>query len=172
MLDIGWPELFVIGLVTLLVVGPKELPKVLRTVSTLMRRARSLASEFQRGVDEMIRESELSELKKGLTDATDPSIIERFADEVDGDRSIRSALEPADELKAPITGKTGKAPPHSVTPPADPFAKAAAPAPSAETPADGSAAGDAPAPRQDEGDDGQGRNAAPPTVSGGASASG
>lgn len=188
MLDIGWPELFIIGVVTLLVVGPKELPKVLKTVSALVRRARSLASEFQRGVDEMVRESEIAELKKGLTDVSDPSIIERFADEVDEDRSIRKALEPAEELKAPMErpskkarGVQGKpAPAHSVTPPADPFETGVPETPekdaaTADTPSPSAAPSDSggeTVPRQDEGNDGPDEKPKTPTVSGGASASG
>lgn len=66
MFDLGWSELFIIGLITLLVVGPKELPRVLRTVSQLMAKARGLAREFQSSVDEMVRESELDDLKKEI----------------------------------------------------------------------------------------------------------
>lgn len=182
MLDIGWPELFVIGVITLLVVGPRELPKVLRTVSQLVRRARSLASEFQRGVDDMVRDSELSELKKGLTDVNDPSVIERFADEIDGDRSIRKALEPAEELRAPVERDAGPsktagqmAPAHSVTPPADPFETVRADGAAAAAPADQAAgvsdAGSGTA-RQDDGDDIPDEKPAAPSAPGGASVSG
>ena len=66
MFDLGWTELFIVGLITLLVVGPKELPRVLRTISQVMAKARGLAREFQSSVDEMVRESELDDLKKEI----------------------------------------------------------------------------------------------------------
>jgi sec-independent protein translocase protein TatB len=64
MFDIGWQEIFVIGMVTVVVLGPKELPRAIRTVTGLVRKARLMAYEFQRGVDEMVRESELDDLRK------------------------------------------------------------------------------------------------------------
>ena len=66
MFDLGWTELFIVGLITLLVVGPKELPRVLRTISQVMAKARGLAREFQSSVDDMVRESELDDLKKEI----------------------------------------------------------------------------------------------------------
>lgn len=62
MLDIGWSELLVIGAVALIVVGPKELPKLLRTVGQFVGKARSMAREFQRSMDEAAREGDLKEL--------------------------------------------------------------------------------------------------------------
>ena len=46
MFDIGWPELFIIAVVVLLVVGPKDLPKVLRTVGHLAGKAKAITREF------------------------------------------------------------------------------------------------------------------------------
>ena len=66
MFDIGWQELFLIGLVTILVVGPKEIPRVLRTVVVSVRKVRGLASDFQRGIDELARETELDEIRRDL----------------------------------------------------------------------------------------------------------
>ena len=68
MFDIGWSEMAVIALLTLLVIGPKELPRVLRTVGQWVRKAQSLAREFQRGLDDMAREADLEDAKK-LVDA-------------------------------------------------------------------------------------------------------
>lgn len=66
MLDIGWVELSIIALITILVVGPKEIPRVLRTVTQVMRKVRGMASEFQSGIDDLARESELDDLKKDI----------------------------------------------------------------------------------------------------------
>ena len=56
MFDIGWQELFLIGVVTLVVVGPKDLPRVLRTGARFLHKARAMSREFQNGLAEMARE--------------------------------------------------------------------------------------------------------------------
>ena len=66
MIDLGWTELFFLAVILIVVVGPKDLPGVLRGLGRIMRKVRSLADEFRRGVDEFIRESELEELNDGV----------------------------------------------------------------------------------------------------------
>ncbi|MEM8820514.1 MAG: Sec-independent protein translocase protein TatB, partial [Pseudomonadota bacterium] len=56
MLDIGWSELMVIGVLALLVVGPKELPGLFRTVGQYVGKARSVAREFQRSMEDAARD--------------------------------------------------------------------------------------------------------------------
>lgn len=58
MLDIGAMELFVVAILALVVVGPKELPKLLRTIGGLMRKARELTAEFRDGVETLAAEAE------------------------------------------------------------------------------------------------------------------
>ena len=62
--DIGGLEILVIGLVALLVVGPKDLPLLMRKVGKFMARARAMANDFRSSFDEMARQSELDELRK------------------------------------------------------------------------------------------------------------
>lgn len=64
MLDIASSELLLVVLVALIVIGPKDLPKVLRVVGKWMGKARGVASQFRAGFDEMVRQSELEELEK------------------------------------------------------------------------------------------------------------
>ena len=71
MLDIGWSELMVIGIVALVVIGPKELPGVLRSVGAMIGKLRRMAGEFQGTFQEALREAELSDLKKDLTGFAD-----------------------------------------------------------------------------------------------------
>jgi sec-independent protein translocase protein TatB len=66
MFDIGWSELVLIGIVALIVIGPKELPTVLRTVGQYMTKIRRMASEFQGQFQEAMREAEMDELKKNV----------------------------------------------------------------------------------------------------------
>lgn len=88
MFNLGWPELFVIGVITLIVVGPKELPKVLRTVSAIMGQMRKMTREFQRGVDDFVRDSEIDEMRKEVRSIADGADIQKQMDrmlEEDGD---------------------------------------------------------------------------------------
>jgi len=64
MFNIGWSELLVIGIVALIVIGPKELPGALRTLGQWMAKIRRMASEFQNQFHEAMREAELADLKK------------------------------------------------------------------------------------------------------------
>jgi sec-independent protein translocase protein TatB len=64
MFDIAWSELLIIGVVALVVVGPKDLPKLMRTAGQWMGRARAMADQFKRSFDDMARQAELDELRK------------------------------------------------------------------------------------------------------------
>lgn len=64
MFDIGWSELLVVGVVALVVVGPKELPGLLRSLGRAMSTVRRMAGEFQGQFNEAMREAELDELRK------------------------------------------------------------------------------------------------------------
>ena len=74
MFDIGWPELFIIAVVVLLVVGPKDLPKVLRTVGHLAGKAKAITREFRGHVDDMIRDSELEDVRDQINSAGESSL--------------------------------------------------------------------------------------------------
>ena len=66
MFDLAWSEILVIAVVAILVVGPKDLPRLMRIVGQWVAKARRMASHFQAGVDEMIRQAELEDLRKDL----------------------------------------------------------------------------------------------------------
>src|SRR3974390_727223 len=70
MFGIDSPELLVIAIVALIAIGPKELPGLLRTWGKWMAQMRGMASEFRGHVDEMIRQSELAQVKKELEGST------------------------------------------------------------------------------------------------------
>jgi sec-independent protein translocase protein TatB len=76
MFDIAWSELFVILIVALVVVGPKDLPKLMRTAGQWAGRARAMADQFRRSFDDMARQTELDELRQEVsklkTDALKP----------------------------------------------------------------------------------------------------
>ncbi len=86
--DIGWPELMLIGVVALVVIGPKDLPRALRVAGFWVRKARTLSREFQGSIDQMIRESELDEVREDLKKAA----------EFDLEKEIRNTVDPTGEL--------------------------------------------------------------------------
>lgn len=116
MLDIGWSEMAVIALVALVVIGPKDLPKVMRTVGQWMRKARSVSREFQSSIDEMIRDAELDDAKKAIQ-STRNFNVDRMLDETidptgDLKKEVRAIdAEARDDGKKPAAdaAKTGKA---------------------------------------------------------------
>src|ERR1700720_2894716 len=90
--DIGWPELMLIGVVALVVIGPKDLPRALRIAGIWVRKARTLSREFQSSIDQMIREAELDEVREDLQKAA----------EFDLEKEIRHTVDPTGELAQTI----------------------------------------------------------------------
>ncbi len=68
MFDISWTEFLLIGVVALMVIGPKELPGVMRTLGQWTRKIRSMAADFQNQFQEAMREAEMADLKKEVDD--------------------------------------------------------------------------------------------------------
>ena len=64
MFGIGYSELLVIGIIGLVVIGPKDLPRVMRQVGRFVGKAQGMARHFRSGIDTMIREAELEEMEK------------------------------------------------------------------------------------------------------------
>ncbi|BDW89045.1 Sec-independent protein translocase protein TatB [Thalassospira tepidiphila] len=64
MFDIGWTEMALVAVVALFVVGPKELPHLLYKLAGYWKKVRGMAREFQSGIDDIIREAELDDLRK------------------------------------------------------------------------------------------------------------
>jgi len=92
MLDIGWPELLIIALVTIIVVGPKEIPRVLRTVTQVLRKVRSMASEFQSSIDDLAREAELDDLKKDIEKVASTDIAGELEREIDPSGEVNKSV--------------------------------------------------------------------------------
>ena len=68
MFDIGWAELLVIATVLIVVVGPKDLPAMLRTFGKTVAKLRGMAAEFRGQFDDALREAELDEVRKAVDD--------------------------------------------------------------------------------------------------------
>jgi sec-independent protein translocase protein TatB len=141
MFDIGWSELVVIGVVALIVIGPKELPAVLRAIGQWTTKIKRMAGEFQSQFQEAMREAEMADLKKEV-DAATKGMTSHF-DPLDVDEATRwepskdsSTDSKSDSKTEPAADATPDAVPvatppetHAVVTPAEPAA-ANAPEPS------------------------------------------
>ncbi len=67
--DFGFMELFIVAVIAMIVVGPKDLPKVMRSVMAMIRKVREMGSEFQAGVKKMADEVELDAITRKLNEA-------------------------------------------------------------------------------------------------------
>ena len=88
MLDIGGWEFLVVAFVLIMVVGPKELPKMLRGFTRVMRQVRSMAAEFSRSMQTMADDAELGDLKSTLEDVKRGNLA-----------GVADAIDPAGNLK-------------------------------------------------------------------------
>jgi sec-independent protein translocase protein TatB len=138
MLNIGWGEFLIIGIVALIVIGPKELPGVLRMVGQWMTKLRRMASEFQGQFQEAMREAEMADLKKQVDDMTtqaksyadfDPigdvrKEVESTQQQIESAISDPSASTPTAAGPSPVPAAAAE----PATPPVEPAASAPAPA--------------------------------------------
>jgi sec-independent protein translocase protein TatB len=63
MIDLSWSHILIVLVVALVVVGPKDLPRLMRIVGRWMAKARAMADQFRKSFDEMARQAELDELR-------------------------------------------------------------------------------------------------------------
>ena len=110
MLDIGWTEMVVIAVVALLVIGPKDLPRVLHQVGKYTGKARAMLREFQQGMEDMAREAELDEMRKKLDAARNLDLGKELKDAVDPDNTIGKAFAPPTEPFAPSVPRAPESP--------------------------------------------------------------
>ncbi|UKV16504.1 Sec-independent protein translocase protein TatB [Thalassospiraceae bacterium SW-3-3] len=106
MFDIGWTEMALVAVVALFVVGPKDLPHVLYKLAGYWKKVRGMAREFQGGIDNLIREAELDDLRKQVTDArssTSDFIENKIAEPK---AAPKAADKPADKTDSKSETKT------------------------------------------------------------------
>lgn len=113
MFDLEWSKLLVIGVIALLVIKPKDLPRVLRTVGYWVRHARQVASEFQSSIEQMAREAELSDVKKDIEDAAKKvtTDIQNTIDPVEVEKLFNEPATPPVATDPSIAGAPPPTPP-------------------------------------------------------------
>jgi sec-independent protein translocase protein TatB len=120
MFDLGWSEMLVVLVIAIVVVGPKDLPKAVASISRYIRKARSMARDFQSGMDQLAKDTEFDEIQKEMKKATDFDIknqLEEAMGPID--------LDAEDDIKPEILDEAPEPGPETVNiaPPDDDVAK-------------------------------------------------
>ncbi len=124
MFEIGWTEMLVIAIVMIVVVGPKDLPKMLRTFGRTTQKLRSMAGDFRKQFDEALKEAELDDVK-GLVDDVrklNPAneIRQAMSPMQKAAADVRAGLDSALNPAKSATAATAAAATPALTPMADP----------------------------------------------------
>jgi sec-independent protein translocase protein TatB len=101
MFDLGWTELLVIGVVALIVIGPKDLPVMFQTIGRFVGKAKGMAREFSRAMEDAAKDSGVNEVAQGLRAATNP--VKTATDSVRNVAKDMTNFDPESE-----TGKLAK----------------------------------------------------------------
>ena len=103
MLDIGWQEFTLVAFTLLIIVGPKDLPKVLKSIFKFIDKIKNYAYDFKSSVSEMNDELELSELRKDVLDIKkDNAILETKKSIVDAEKefkNLKKTIKPRKKIK-------------------------------------------------------------------------
>jgi len=110
MFDIGWSEMAVIMLVALVVIGPKDLPRLARNLGQWVAKGRAMAREFQRSLEDMAREAELDDVKREIEKVGRTNIKKSIEKTIDPTGDLGRAFDPnAKPLAASAAAPNGEA---------------------------------------------------------------
>jgi len=129
MFGIDSAELLIIAVVALVVIGPKDLPRVMRTVGQWVGRARGMARHFRSGLDTMMRESELEEMEKSWQAHNEEIMRAHPPAAPDGKPAEPDWAPPVPALESEPAGEAPAPPPAKAAKPKAPPRKRAAPIP-------------------------------------------
>jgi sec-independent protein translocase protein TatB len=93
MFDFAWSEIALIAAVALIAIGPKDMPVAIRTVTSMIKKARRMASEFQTHVDEMVREANLDEVRSQINEIRNFDVRTHVEKAIDPDGSLNSTFK-------------------------------------------------------------------------------
>ncbi|NBE08962.1 Sec-independent protein translocase protein TatB [Paragemmobacter ruber] len=109
-MEIGWTELMVIGVVALIVIGPKDLPEMFRTLGRFTAKARAMARDFSRAMEQAARETGVDEVAKDLKTVASPKsmgleAVKSAADKFEKWDPLKNAARPTSPTppRAPLT---------------------------------------------------------------------
>jgi sec-independent protein translocase protein TatB len=92
MFDFAWSELALIAVVAMILIGPKDMPVAIRSVTGWIRKARRMAAEFQTHVDEMVREADLGDIRSSINEIRNFDVRGHIEKAVDADGSLRATF--------------------------------------------------------------------------------
>jgi len=104
MFGFSWSEILIIGVVALVVIGPTDLPRAMKTAARWMSAGRKLAREFQGHVDDLVREAELDELREQARKLAMTPLSQHIESLVDPDKEIAKGLAAPDNLHELLSG--------------------------------------------------------------------
>ena len=95
MFDLGWQEFLIIAFVLVIVVGPKDLPKVLKTLTKGLRQIRQMAFEFHKNIENMADEADLKDVKNSFNEIKNSNIDNLAKKHIDPTGDVALALNQA-----------------------------------------------------------------------------
>ena len=119
MFDFAWSEIALIGIVALVLIGPKDLPVAVRVVTDAIKKMRRMASELQGHVDEMVRDADLGEARDTFRDLRSMNLRGQIMRAVDSDGSVRRTLSDKPLAGQNLMAARTSPPPTITLPPAD-----------------------------------------------------
>lgn len=132
MLEVGWSEMLVIAIILIVVVGPKDLPRMLRTFGNFTSKMRGMANDFRKQFDEAMKEADLEEVKNAVNQVRN----------LNPASDIKKALNPMEKAAADIRAgidaalkPTPATPPVAAPQPAEPLKTGATAMPGEPAPA-------------------------------------
>lgn len=110
MFDMGWSELLLVAVLAIVFVGPKDLPKLMRTLGQYAAKMRGMAREFQNSFEDLARETELDDLRKEVANLRDTAMkpLSNLDHAMNMDQAIKTAETPpeaaaSDDVASPET---------------------------------------------------------------------
>ncbi|MGE3306190.1 MAG: Sec-independent protein translocase protein TatB [Rhizobiaceae bacterium] len=131
MFDIGWTEMLVIAIVMIVVVGPKDLPKMLRTFGRTTSKMRAMAGDFRKQFDEALKEAELDDVKKSVDELRSLNPTGQLK------KAVNPFQKAADDVRAGLDSLKAQSPPKPASTevhPAEPLKNGATNMPGVEGP--------------------------------------
>ena len=93
MFDIGWQEIFILAVISIIVVGPKDLPRAIKTIAQMVRKARGMARDLQSGIDDVVREAELDDIKIEAQKAANFDFEKEIGNAIDPDKELEKEMD-------------------------------------------------------------------------------
>lgn len=123
---IGFSELLLLGLAALIIVGPKDLPMMMRRVGQFVGKGRAMAREFQAAFEDIARQSELDELRKEIEDLKKDNTMKKAQDDL---AAFEADVNSAVMEKHPTPKPAAPKPDTALEPQAEPDTQLASPKP-------------------------------------------